>query len=144
MSTPRAINHPAALFNYVQVCRQQQKLRFFVCCEKSQVWRFLAVLCHVNNHSSPERDVDLKREIVSVAILCVTFDFSQFFVMRRKDLFFSVCLYLFCLFGSITHWAISMKENIFSIQKQKIDFDNSNNGQTKPSSDFFRSRRVLF
>ena len=40
---------------YVQVCKQQQKLRFFVCCEKFLssltifcYLRFLAVLCHVN------------------------------------------------------------------------------------------------
>ena len=44
----------------------------------------------------------------------------------RRSVF--VCIYFVCLFvclflAHITHWAISMKEKVFSKQKQKLDFE---------------------
>ena len=37
------------------------KSDFFVCVVKNRVWRFFAVLCHVDNHWSPERVADLTK-----------------------------------------------------------------------------------
>ena len=40
------------------------------------------------------------------------------------DLFLFVCFVcLFVFLAHITHWAISMKEKVFSKQKQKLDFE---------------------
>ena len=55
--------------------------------------RFFSVLCHVNNHWSSERVVDLTRfakiakKIAILTILRVTCDFSQFFVLLISSLF---------------------------------------------------------
>ena len=89
-------------------CTQQQKFRFFVCCEKSQVWLFFALVaifrsslscyqslkfrasCRFNKicenceklHAAAKIPIfRVLRKIASLTIFCVTSDFSQFFVM---------------------------------------------------------------
>ena len=98
----------ALTVTYVQVCTQQQKFRFFVCCEKSQVWLFFALVaifrgslscyqslkfrasCRFNKicenceklHAAAKIPIfRVLRKIASLTIFCVTCDFSQFFVM---------------------------------------------------------------
>ena len=52
------------LCTYVQVCRQQEKLRFFVCCEKSQQIWYESVLA-LPIYTQSQRSQSLNKSLLS-------------------------------------------------------------------------------
>ena len=110
---------------YVQVCTQQQKLRFVVCCETSQVWLFFALVAIFRSSLSSKYSLRFRascrfnkicencKKNVSLTIFCVTCDFWQFFVMLISWLFSAKSFRFTCHFG------ISLSAHLKHIYTQK-------------------------